>query len=255
MRMQLSTEYKEKEVEGKIQSMKLDLLDRLIEDRLILQEAKRSKIKIDENRIKARIDEIKKNYTSDREFQNALARQGLVQADIESRIREQLLMHTIVEIKIKNKIIINPAEVTAFYEENREEFNLPEEREFESITVDNEDLAKEIYDKLRDGQDFQELAKNYSLAVNKSSTREGKLKDVVEAQIFKLHIGEYSSPIKIGDNHYIFKLDNIIPSRQQNLSEAQDNIYTFLFNKKMDAELALWLEDLKKHSYIRILQN
>ncbi len=40
-RIQLSREYQGRELETKLQSMKLDLLNKLIEDRLILQEAKK----------------------------------------------------------------------------------------------------------------------------------------------------------------------------------------------------------------------
>jgi parvulin-like peptidyl-prolyl isomerase len=255
MCVQLSTEYKGKQLETKIQSMKLDLLDKLIEDRLILQEAKKNNIKIDQGRVKARIEEIKKHYESDREFQDALAKQGLVQADIESKIKEQLLMYTIIDAKIRNKIIVNPGEVTDFYQENREKFKLPEEREFESITIDNENLAPQVYDSLRKGEDFQGVVERYSLAVNKFNTQGEQLRKDIEEKIFKLQIGEISTPIKIEDSYYIFKLNNIIPCRQQNLSEAQDNIYIFLFNKKMEEGLAKWLDELKKHAYIKILQN
>ncbi len=60
MRVQLSTQYQGKQLESKIQSMKLDLLDKLIEDRLILQKAKKDNMGIDPDRIKAKINEIKK---------------------------------------------------------------------------------------------------------------------------------------------------------------------------------------------------
>lgn len=255
MRVQLSTEYKGKQLETKIQSMERDLLDRLVEDRLILQEAGKNNIRIDQGRVKARIEEIKRHYESDREFQDALARQGLVQADIESKIREQLLMYAIIDIKIRSKIIVSPSEVTDFYQENRGKFKLPEEREFESVTIDNGNLARQVYDSLRKGGDFQDVAERYSLSVNKFNTQGEQLRRDIEEKIFKLRMGEISTPIKIEDSYYIFKLNNIIPPRQQNLSEAQDNIHVFLFNKKMEEGLAGWLDGLKKHAYIKIIQD
>jgi parvulin-like peptidyl-prolyl isomerase len=253
--MQLMTEYKGKELENKIQSMKLDLIDKLVEDRLILQQAKKNNIQIDEGRIKARIEEIRKRYDSEREFQDALAKQGLVQADIELKIREQLLMYAIIDIKVRSKIIVNPGEVTDFYQANIRDFKLPEQREFESVTIDDENLAKEISYNLKNGQDFQEIAKRYSLAVNKFNTQDGQLRKDIEEEIFKMHLDEISEPIKIEKSYYIFKLNNIIPARQQGLSEAQDQIYTFLFNEKMEEALAKWLDEIKKHSYIKILEN
>jgi parvulin-like peptidyl-prolyl isomerase len=233
--------------------MKLDLIDKLIEDHLILQEAKKSNVQIDEGRVKAKIEEIKRRYILERDFQNALLKQGLVQADIEKKIREQLLMYTIIDIKIRSKIIVKPAEVTEFYQQNMESFKLPQGREFESVTIEDKNLADEVSDKLKGGGDFLEVAKNYSLDVNKfNSAQEGQLRKDIEEEIFKLQPGKISGPVKIEDSYYIFKLNNITLPRQQNLSEVQEEIYTFLFNKKMGEALAKWLDELKKHSYIKI---
>ena len=254
MRVQLAAEYQGEQLETKIQSMKLDLLDKLIEDCLILQEAKKDNIKIDPDRIKARISEIKKHYGSDSEFQNSLAKQGLVQADIEEKIREQMLMYIVIDEKIKSKIIIKPGEVTDFYQENTGKFILPEQREFASITIDNGSKAFEVFDKLKGGQELQEVANGYSLTIDKlNSARAGQLRKDIEEILFKMNIGQISAPVKIENNYYIFKLNNIIPPRHQNLSEVQDEIYEMLFNKKMQEALTKWLDELKERSYIKIL--
>jgi len=253
MRMQLSVELTGEQLEQKIQSMKADLLDKLIEDRLILQEAKKNKVLVDENRVKAKIDEIKGRYGSETEFQAALAQQGLVQADLELRLREQLLMYSIIEAKIKSKIIIRPSEVTEFYQKNIAEFKTPEEREFESITTKDKDLAQKIYDDLKKGGDFLETAKKYSLEAKSFNAKQGgELREELEGAIFKLNLGGISEPLKIDDTFYIFKLIKIIPFRQGSLIEAQDKIQEFIFNKKMQEDLLLWLTELKKNAYIKI---
>jgi len=256
MRVQLSQEYAGQELESKIQSMKLDLLDRLIEDKIILQEAKKNNIKIDEFRVKARLAEIKKNYGSDTEFQNAISRQGLTQADIELKARDQLLTYNIVEMKVKSKIIVNPAEVTDFYQKNSAEFKTPEERRVTLITIDDENLANDIYNKLKESQDPESIASEYSLKVNKLSFKKNKeLKKEIEDVVFKLNTGEISPPIKINNSFYIFRLDDIVVSRQQNLSEVQEQIYAFLFNMKMQEVLTKWLDELKGQAYIKIMQD
>ncbi len=256
MRVQLSTQYQGKQLETKIQSMKLDLLDKLIEDSLILQEAKRYDFRINPERIKARVNEIKKHYGSDNEFQESLAKQGLVQADIEKKINEQLLMYSVIDVKIKSKIIIKPVEVTDFYQENIKQFILSEQREFESVTTDNESLCYEVSNKLISGQDLQEVTNEYSLSVNKfNCARDGQLRKDIEETLFKMNLRQISVPIKIENNYYIFKLNKIIPPRQQTLSEVQDEIQAMLSNSRMQEALAKWLDGLKGHSYIKIIQN
>ncbi|MDD2689763.1 MAG: peptidylprolyl isomerase [Candidatus Omnitrophica bacterium] len=210
-------------------------------------------IKPDENRIKAKINEIKKYYPSDSEFQKDLARQGQVQADLEKRIREQFLMYNIIEHKIRDKIVISPDEVTKFYEQNIKKLISPEVRELEVITLENEDLARTFSYNLRTGQKLEDLATRYPISVNKIRvTKEGELAKNVEEVVFNLGIGEISAPIKIDDKYYVFKLENISPPRQLTLSEAQDKIYAFLFEEKLQQNLSKWVDELKAQSYIKI---
>lgn len=256
MRIQLQIDFKGEELESKIQAMKLDLLDRLIEDLLILQQAKKSNLKIDEGLIKDRVAQIKKHYTSDSEFQSALIQQGLNQSDVESKLKNQLLMYNIIDLEIKSKLVVKPREVTDFYQKNREEFKMPAQREVSSITVDNEDKAFDIFKQLNDSRTLSDIASKYSLVVDKLKVgQDGKLRKDIENAIFKLNINEVSKPIKVNDSFYIFKLDNILMPRQQNLSEVQDKIYAFLFDKKMQEALRRWLDELKAQSYIKILQD
>jgi len=253
--IQLQAQYKEEELEDKIQSMKSDLLDKLIDDQLILQEAKREKINIEGARVRARIEDIKKRYASDKEFQNALLQQGLSQADIETKIKEQLLMYAIIDAKIKRKIMINPAEVTDYYENNKDKFIVSEQRQFESLSIDNENTANDLYQKLKNNEGLQDVAKEKSLELNKfNAQKNGELRKEIEDAIFQLNLEEVSGPIKIENKYYILKLINIIPPWQQTLSETQDMIHTFLYNKKMQEELTKWLDELKQRSYIKIMQ-
>jgi parvulin-like peptidyl-prolyl isomerase len=75
----------------------------------------------------------------------------------------------------------------------------------------------------------------------------------VEDTLFKLNIDEVTVPLKVEETYYIFRLNNIISSRQQTLAEAQGAIRNFLGNEKMQKELGKWLDEIKKQTYIKIL--
>ena len=253
MGMQLSREYKGKALEDKITSIKSDLLSRLIEDRLILQEAKKEKIGFDEGRLKARINDIKKRYNTDTEFQGDLMKQGLTQADIENKIREQFLMYGIVEQKVRSRINVRPDEVTKFYEDNKKDFYSPEERELEAFALESEDLAASFGYNLKIGQASEDLARRYPFTLNRFSVHKGEdLKSEIEEAVFKLGLNEVSDVVKMDDKYYIFRLINITPDKQLSLSEVQYKVQSFLFERKMQEELAKWLDELKKQSYIKI---
>ncbi len=256
IRLQYSHELKGKALEEKVQAMKQDLLQRLIEDRIMLQESKTDKMTIEPSRIKARINEIKKRYPSESEFERDLAKQGLAQVDLENKIREQMLMYNIVEQKVRSKVVVWPDEVTDFYNKNRKQFLKPEERVLTVINLEDEDMAKTVSYQLRTGKKLEELAGRYPFTTDKLSALQGQqLRSEIEDTVFKLGIAEVSNSVKIEDKYYIFRLDNIIGSQQLSLNEAQDKIQVYLFEKKLQESLVKWLDELKKQSYIKILEN
>lgn len=253
MRMQYAEEYGGEELDGKIESMSNDLLEKLIDDKLILQQAKKSDIKVDPSMIESRIEEIKKRYGSESSFQEALTSQGLVQADLEARINEQILMYRILNKEVTEKVNIRPEEVTNFYENNKNEFLAPEEWEFVSVKLENEDLAKSVAFELKRNEKLTALASRYPLVIDKLSTSKGgSLRADVEEVLFKLKLGEVSDPINVEGNYFIFILENIHPTKQLSLGEVHDKIHFYLFGKKRQEKLTAWLDELKKQSYIKI---
>ena len=130
-----------------------------------------------------------------------------------------------------------------------------EQREFESLTTEDEVIASHIYNELKRGRSFDEVAQQYSLQVNKLTAGKGELLKEVEDIIFGLNINGISKPAKFENTFSIFRLTKIISPRKQSLSEAQDTIYNYLYERRMQEELINWLDELKKHSYIKILSD
>jgi parvulin-like peptidyl-prolyl isomerase len=256
IRLQYSHQLKGKALEEKVNSMKRDLLQRLIEDRLILQQAKLDKITIEPSRVKTKVDEIKKRYALESDFDADLAKQGLVRADLENKISEQMLMYSLVEQKVRSKVMIRPDEVTLFYAQNKGQFLKPQERILTLFILQDEEIAKTVSYQLRLGTKLEELVARYAFTTDKLSASAGQqLRPEIEDCVFKLGIGEISKPVKIDQQYFIFKLDNIIGSQQLSLAQAQDKIQAYLSEKKLQEELAKWLDELKKQSYIKILEN
>ncbi len=256
MRMEFQNEYKGDELEKKIQEMRQDLLNKLIEDRLILQEAKKAHMSVDPAKVKARIDEVRSHYPTDAEFQKALMQQGLVQADLEFKIRDQVMMYDVIEQEVKAKLSIKPSEVTDFYNKNTSEFKSLELRKVQAVKIQDEAKAKALRQELNSGKPPDTLAEQYTFEVDNIEISQNKeFMPEIENAVFKLGPGELSEPIKVDQVFYIFKLEKAVPPRQLKLSEVQENIHGYLFNMKMKEALANWLDSLHKHSYIKIIQD
>lgn len=251
--IQLSARYKDDELEDKFEELLPDLLNKLVEDRLILQEARVEDIFVDEARIKGRIAQIKSRYASDAEFQNALAAQGLTQADIESKIRDQQLIYNIIDLKIRSKILVSPKEVTEFYEQNSKDFLQPPTRRVIALILEKKGLINDVITSIESGLDFKNIASLYSIGLQDLGlVRKGQLLKEIEEAVFNLKAHGISNPVKLNDSYYIFKVEEILPVSKYDLHEVQDAIYNHLFELKMQERLTQWLDSLKEKSYVEI---
>lgn len=267
MRMQLSESGPAKDIDSRIEAMKPDLVDKLIEDRLILQEAKRilreaydkknlplaRRLEPDRSRIKERLALMRAQYNSNAQFQQSLARQGFNEADIERRLEEQMLTRNIIDIKIRNSIVISPSEVTDFFESHRKEFLVPEERLVTMVAVSDPKLVNQVYLKAKHAADLEAIAGEYGLKTDiLNFFKDQELRQDINEAVFELQIGRISRPVKVEKIFYIFRLDSVNPPMQQSLPEVQDRIYAYLQDVKMQNELRRWLDELRSKAYIKI---
>jgi len=230
-----------------------ELLSKLIEDRLILQEARRSGLKADDARVKARVEDIKSKYPSETVFQQTLREQGLVQSDLEEKIREQMLMYEVINKQVKSRVNVDPQEITSYFEEDKKLFELPEQRSVEYIVTREEDKAAKFYAALKDAKGFGEAAAAAGVTPGTLQLfKNGQFKKNIEDVVFSLKTGEFSYPLKAENEFYVFRVTGIVEPRSQKLDEVREEIRDILFTRKFQEGLASWLDKLKAKAYIKI---
>jgi len=85
---QYSQEYKGDELLQKMEQVKKDILNQVIEDKLVLSRAKELNIKVTESEISERLDYIKNGFSSEEEFYKTLETQGITIANLKDRYRD-----------------------------------------------------------------------------------------------------------------------------------------------------------------------
>lgn len=251
--MQLSATVKDKqELESQMQDIKNNALNRLIEDKLILQEALRQKIEISPERIQDMITAVKKKFSAPEDFVAALNSQGLTIADLERRFKEQLMMQDITEKEVRQKIIISPQEITAYYMGHQDEFKIPESVYLDSIVVDSQEKMNEALEQLKNGVEFTVVSQRFSKGAALGQVRRGQLRSDIEEVVFKLKPGEVSSPIITESGICIFLVKEKALEKTKTLSDAEDEIRSLLSYKKMDDAFNKWMDKLKKDAHIEV---
>ncbi len=211
------------------QSGKQSFLDRYIVKRLLLEEAK------------------KENIEKDKDFQERA-----------NDIREQLLIESLLKKKVATNINPSDQELKDYYEKNKDKFKSGQEVSTRQILVKTEKEAKEIKTKLDKGEDFAELAKQYSIDPSAKATggeigyhAKGSLVPEYEAVAFKMtKVGQISAPIKTQLGYHIVQLQGIKPPSYTPFDEVKDFIKQRIVQEKQNDVLEKYVSDLKTKSKI-----
>lgn len=114
-RYQKSAPEKERSPE-KITELRKEILNRMVEEKLLLQEAKTKKIRVTKVEIERGIDQFKEPFTVDEDgkqrqvnqiekaFQEQLKKEGMTQEQFNKRVEEQLMKVKLIEQDVKAKV-------------------------------------------------------------------------------------------------------------------------------------------------------
>jgi peptidyl-prolyl cis-trans isomerase SurA len=102
--LQIKEKFKPEEQEEEMRKAGRVILENMIANRLILQEAKRQGIEVHPQRIKEGVERIKKGYGSQEEFTQALKEEGITEEGLKKRVKDELLRLKIVEKEVKEAL-------------------------------------------------------------------------------------------------------------------------------------------------------
>ncbi|MDD3053891.1 MAG: SurA N-terminal domain-containing protein [Endomicrobiia bacterium] len=160
--------------EAKINELKNKVLEQKVEQMLLIQEAKKAKIKIPKREIEEAIAQVKKRFPSDKDFAGELKKEGLSQIQFEKRLEEQLMSMKLVEREMKSTIK-QPTEddVKNFYNNVRakmkgEKLNISAQDE-ETVDAVAKLLKRMSAEQIRVRQIFIKSDKNADAAENKAA--------------------------------------------------------------------------------------
>ncbi len=240
--------------EEDLREFKKVLLNRMIEDRLILQEAKNEKIDVDDKMLEDRISQIKEKAGSQEAFLGALKAEGLSIGELREKLKKQLSTFLVIQKNVTSKVNVSPKEVTDFFHQNKDEFVKPESVLVDSIFVSDPKTLEDVKLQLSKGENFKDVSDKYSEKSNIEEVIRGQLKKDLEDFIFGLEIGKYSQPFKTQDGYYIFLVKKHSAPEKLSLEEVREKITAYLENRKTEELLKEWIEDLKDKAYISIRQ-
>ncbi|MFA5088344.1 MAG: peptidyl-prolyl cis-trans isomerase [Candidatus Omnitrophota bacterium] len=247
------------QIQEVMQDLEANGLQRLIEDKIIIGEAKRMELIVREKVVEEKIETIKKKYPSEEDFLFALVSNGSTLTDLRNKITEQLQVQYTIDYNVRSKIFVHPQEVTEYYREHQAKYKKRERVKLDSISVlfNNEpettrQKAQQALERLKAGDNFDAVAKKYSDTPSIGLIEKGQLLPNIEETVFGLKVGDISELIETDSGIYIFKMRETLPPMVVPLEEAKNDIYNEIFQKKFQERYQKWMGKLREQAYVEI---
>ena len=263
-------------------SLKLNILNELINDQVLLAHAAHSQITVSEAEVDTKVTELESPYSKE-EFQKKLGEEGLDLSDLRRQVRQSLLIEKLINKEITSHIAVADSEIAAYYERNQSNFNVPEtEYHLAQIEVTpaadpglrnlkNDDATtpeaarrkiEKLYARLRAGEDFAVMAQEYS-EDPKTASGGGDMGFVpassldsnpqLKRALHSLKVGQISPILRTAEGFHIVKLLGREEPGQHRVSDpqVQSAIRRALMNEKEELLKAAYIEDLRNRAKVK----
>lgn len=257
----------DKEKEEALKGLERAFLNRMIDIKLQLQEAKGKGLDVKPGEIEEAISDIKKKYNiGDEDFMVSLKAEGFTLKEYKTKLREQILLSKVVTHEVQSKVFVTDKEITDFYNINKERyiggesvrvrqifFNAPKD-ELQRAQV--EAKAEEIVKRLKAGGDFAGLAEEISEDRSKKFggdlgyINRGSVLKEIEDMAFSLREGEISKPFWSQIGLHIIKVEHRLDLGSP--EKAKEEIKKILLERAFSFRYEKWLRDLRSKAYIEI---
>ncbi len=249
-------------------ALKKNILEGLIERELLYQESQKAGIKVDDKMIEDQLATIKKRFPSEAEFKIALGNMGLTEHEVKEQIARGLAIRQLIEQQISSKVVITDLETKAYYDGNPQMFKQPEQVKASHILIKVDPGATEaqkaearkkidaVQQKIKDGGDFAELAKEYSEGPSKTRGgdlgyfRRGQMVKPFEDAVFTMKTNEVSGIVETRFGYHIIKVYDKKPEKTLAYADVKDKLNQRMKQEKVEKDANLYINQLKKDANI-----
>ena len=240
--------------EEELNALEADIIDSLIIIKLLEKYAEENNITVTDEEVNEQVKLLMDTYSSEKDFEKYLKEKGIDKRFLEGVLRSQLLSSKIYN-KVTADVIVTEEEVKQYYEDNKNTlFLVPARVKASHILVmfpwkeDNSEETQEgreetlekikvVEDKLKDGGDFEDLARQYS-DDGTSGENGGDLGYISKDQmveefdkaLFSLDVGEVSEIVETEYGFHIIKATDREEEYIQKFDEVEEYINTYLLN-------------------------
>ena len=248
------------------------VLDDMISYKLLQQEAKTRKIVVPDAEVEAQVAQIRGQFQTQQEFDQALAAQKMSIQAIRDEARTGISVDKLVEAEIGSKIAVKPEAISDFYSKNLEKFQQGAQVRASHILIAvpqgadaiakaaAKSKADALLKDIKGGKDFATLAKENSADPGSAQQggdlgffEAGQMVPEFDKVAFTLKPGEVSDVVTTQFGYHIIKVVDKKNARLIPLEEAKPQIEQYLGQQNKQEQTETFVNTLKMKAKIEIL--
>jgi peptidyl-prolyl cis-trans isomerase C len=248
--------------------LKPKVLESLIGRELLFQEAQGAGIRIKEETVSDQLEKLKKRFSSEAAFKEAIAKMHLSEKDIRAQVIRGMTIQKMVDDRFVKSVSVTEKEAKDYYDANPKMFQRPEEVRASHILIKIDKDADEktklkarkelegIEARLLKGEDFAKLAKEFSQGPSSAKGgdlgffRRGQMVPPFEKAAFALKPGEVSDIVVTRFGYHLIKVTDRKPGKTFSYPEVKENLTKFLKEQKVSKTIDAHIDELKKKAKV-----
>src|SRR6267143_1727436 len=253
-----------------IEDRQKNTLRDLVDQSLLVQRAKDMGVSVEPELIK-RLDAIRtqNKIESMEELEKAVTAQGMNWEDFKNNIRSTLLTQRVISNEVGSHITISDEEISKYYQAHKAEYVRPEQVALREIEVSTQgkkpeeipDLKKKAettLQRIKDGEDFGEMAKRFSDSNTKAQGgflgmyKRGELSKELEDKVFKMKKNELTEVTETKQGFLILQVLEHYDEGEQSLAKVKNEIMDKLYGARMEPAMREYLKTLREQSFVVI---
>ncbi len=257
--------------EIRLRQARKEVLDLMIEDKLLQRAASRFGIKIEEADVDKAMARIRtEGFRSDEQMKKDLAASGFSLEGYRQFLMVQIRRARIIEVIIKPDVSMAEEKLREYYGSHASNYISPEVRVSQIlIQVPPEATAKDwqtaknkmqrALQDIKKGAAFEKVAALYS--DDAASARaggdigffaKGEMIPMLEEVVFNLDVGGMSGVIQSNQGLHLLKVTDRKPGSIPPYEEAKERVMVDYYQEQVSKLYAKWLQDLKARSNVEI---
>ena len=259
--------------DSQLSEIKKEVLRNLINLELLYQASQENGIKIDEEAVNKQFKALKARFPNEEKFKDALSKKKLSEETVKSQMGQGMAIQKLIDEKIVQKITISDKETKAYYDSHPDFFKEPEQVKASHILIKVEPKFDEsqkaearkkietIQQKLKEGQDFAALAKEFSECPSSEKGgdlgyfRRGQMVKPFEDAAFSLEPNKTSDIVETMFGYHLIKTIDKKPETIVPYKDVKDKLEQYLKQEEVKKEIKLYVDKLRKKAKVEIFLN